>query len=539
MRHLLIGIGELLWDILPGGEELGGAPANFSYHAQSLGERGVIVSCIGADDYGRQVVDQLNKLSLGVEYIAVDETRPTGTVSIQVDAEGRPFYTIREDVAWDFIPETSELVELARRADAVCFGTLAQRNEVSRFTIQAFLREMSAHALRIFDINLRQSFYSLDVIEKSLDLAHVFKLNEEELTIVSKLLSLDAGDESTLLLNLSRQHNLRMVALTRGERGSILCSQGRISSHAGYKTEVVDTVGAGDAFAAALAVGMLRGKDLDSINSDANRAAAYVCSKPGAMPELPAGLRNMLSFVDKEKAHGFPYKTPGNRRVRFGSFRSLRPITHSFGFDGGLCVDRYYIENFLSQRAEDIRGHVLEIGDDVYTCSLGGERVTKSDVLHTEEGNPKATIVADLTRAGHLPSNTFDCVICTQTLQYIYDGRSAVRTLHRILKAGGVVLATLPTIAHISRYDMESWGEYWRFTSMGAERLFSEAFPNSSVKVQAYGNVLTAMAFLHGLPADRLTREELDYRDLDYEVLVAVRAVKPKVRAPHWRKIRI
>ena len=218
------------------------------------------------------------------------------------------------------------------------------------------------------------------------------------------------------------------------------------------------------------------------------------------------------------------------QQVRFGSFRSLRPITHSFGFEGGLCIDRYYIENSLAQHAEDIRGHVLEIGDDAYTCSLGGERVTKSDVLHVAEGNAKATIMADLTRADHLPSNTFDCIICTQTLQYIYDVRSAVRTLHRILKPGGVVLATFPTIAHISRYDMEHWGEYWRFTGMGAEKLFRTAFPPSNVEVQAYGNVLTAMAFLHGLPAERLTKEELDYHDLDYEVLVAVRAVKPKGR---------
>lgn len=216
------------------------------------------------------------------------------------------------------------------------------------------------------------------------------------------------------------------------------------------------------------------------------------------------------------------------RELQFGCFRSLQPITHSFGFNEGLCIDRYYIESFLSQHAEDIRGHVLEIGEDTYTHSLGRERITRSDVLHIAAGNPKATIIGDLTCSDHLPSNTFDCIICPQTFQYIYDVQEAVKTLRRILKHDGVVLATFPNIAQISRYDMEHWGEYWRFTSMGAERLFTSAFPPSNVKVRAYGNVLTAMAFLHGLPADRLTKKELDYCDRDYEVLVTVRAVKEK-----------
>ncbi|MBT9166550.1 MAG: hypothetical protein DDT25_01238 [Chloroflexi bacterium] len=239
----------------------------------------------------------------------------------------------------------------------------------------------------------------------------------------------------------------------------------------------------------------------------------------------------MKTMLDT-RIHRFLRMSRRKQQVRFGSFRSLQPITHSFGFDGGLCIDRYYIESFMSQHAGGICGHVLEIGDDAYTRSLGGERVAKRDVLHVKEGDSRATIVADLTRADHLPSNTFDCIICTQTLQYIYNVQAAVRTLHRILKPGGVVLATFPNIAHISRYDMEHWGEYWRFTSMGAERLFNIAFPSGNVEVQAYGNVLTATAFLHGLPADRLTKEELDYRDRDYEVLVAVRAVKPKGRVP-------
>jgi SAM-dependent methyltransferase len=193
--------------------------------------------------------------------------------------------------------------------------------------------------------------------------------------------------------------------------------------------------------------------------------------------------------------------------VRFGDLRRLKPISRVFGFDRGLCIDRYYIENFLAKHAEDIRGHVLEIGDDTYTRRFGGDRVARSDVLHVQEGNPKATIVADLTCADSIPSDTFDCIIFTQTLQFIYDVRAAIRHLYRILKPGGVLLATFPGISQISRYDMDRWGDYWRFTTLSARRLFEEVFPPGNVTVRAYGNVLAAVAFLHGLSAEELRRE--------------------------------
>lgn len=212
--------------------------------------------------------------------------------------------------------------------------------------------------------------------------------------------------------------------------------------------------------------------------------------------------------------------------VRFGSFRRLQPISRVFGFDRGLCIDRYYIEDFLARHADDIRGHVLEIGDDGYTRKFGGERVTRSDVLHVVEGNPKATIVADLTCCDHIPTDAFDCIVFTQTLQFIYDVRAALRHLHRILKPRGVLLATFPGISQISRYDMDRWGDYWRFTTLSARRLFEEVFPPENVTVEAHGNVLTAVAFLHGLAAQELKQEELDYHDPDYEVLITVRAVK-------------
>ena len=214
------------------------------------------------------------------------------------------------------------------------------------------------------------------------------------------------------------------------------------------------------------------------------------------------------------------------RGVRWGTLRRLTPVSRVFGFDRGLCIDRYYIENFLARHADDIRGRVLEIGDDAYTRRFGEERVTRSDVLHVAEGNPKATIVADLTCADHIPTDAFNCIIFTQTLLFIYDVRTALRHLHRILKPGGVLLATFPGISQISRYDMERWGDYWRFTDASARRLFSDVFGPENVTVETCGNVLVACAFLHGLAAQELNPEELDYHDPDYQVLITVRAVK-------------
>ena len=217
--------------------------------------------------------------------------------------------------------------------------------------------------------------------------------------------------------------------------------------------------------------------------------------------------------------------------VRFGQLRRLQPITRDYGSSRGLEIDRYYIEKFLSAHTADIRGHVLEIKHNTYTRRYGGERVTKSDVLHKVEGNPDATIVADLSNAGHLPSDTFDTIIFTQTLQFIYDIRSTVATLYRILKPGGVLLATASGMAQISREDFEMWGEYWRFTSLSARLLFEEVFPQTNVSIQSYGNVLAAISFLEGLSVEDLKKKELDVQDPNYELLIAVRAVKAEASA--------
>lgn len=213
-------------------------------------------------------------------------------------------------------------------------------------------------------------------------------------------------------------------------------------------------------------------------------------------------------------------------RVNLGSLGRVKPISAEFGFDRGLPIDRYYIENFLSRHAEDIKGHVLEIKEPLYTYKFGGEHVTKSDILHVEPGNPKATIIADLTNADHLASDTFDCIILTQTLPFIYDVRAALKTLHRILKPSGVLLATVPGISQISRDDMARWGQYWSFTSLSTQRLLEEVFSADKIQVEAYGNVLAAIAFLHGLATEEFRQTQLDYHDPNYEVLITARAVK-------------
>ena len=213
--------------------------------------------------------------------------------------------------------------------------------------------------------------------------------------------------------------------------------------------------------------------------------------------------------------------------IRWSDLRRLTPVSRSFGFDRGQPVDRYYIEAFLQHHSADIRGRVLEIGDPGYTRRFGGDRVTCSDVLHVEPGNPYATLVGDLATGQGVPHETFDCMILTQTLFMIYDVHGAVAHAYAALKPGGVLLATLPGISQIVRYDMDRWGDYWRFTTRSAHQLFTEVFPAGCVTVETHGNVLAAIAFLHGLAASELLPEELDYRDDDYQLLITVRAIKP------------
>lgn len=242
---------------------------------------------------------------------------------------------------------------------------------------------------------------------------------------------------------------------------------------------------------------------------------------------LPAPVRVWLGA----RLYGQEYSPPPGW-VRLGSLRRVTPISRVWGCDRGRPIDRYYIERYLSDHAADIHGNVLEIGDSRYTHCYGGDRVTKSDVLHVKEGNPEATIVADLSHAPEIPSNTFDCIIITQTLHLIYDVRATIQTLYRILKPKGVALVTFPGISQISHLAEKGWANswYWSFTTNSAHRLFEEVFPAENVEVAAHGNVLSAIAFLHGLGAGELCRKELDHYDPDYQLLITVKSVKPETK---------
>jgi fructokinase len=285
----VVGVGEVLWDMLPGGKQLGGASANFAYHAQMLGAEAWLVSCVGNDALGREILERLQAMQLLSDGVTVDAFAPTGTVAIELASDGQPKFTIRENVAWDHIMASDFARTTVARADAVCFGSLAQRSEISRAAIRSLVASTRRDALRIFDINLRQNFFSLEIIEASLQLANILKINDEELPILAKFFGLRGGPKQQLA-ELAHRFELQMVALTCGARGSLFYSKGHYSEAAGLPACVVDTVGAGDSFTAMLAMGLLAGWELDRINRCANEVAAYVVSQPGATPQLPAHL---------------------------------------------------------------------------------------------------------------------------------------------------------------------------------------------------------------------------------------------------------
>ncbi len=242
-----------------------------------------------------------------------------------------------------------------------------------------------------------------------------------------------------------------------------------------------------------------------------------------ARAALPETLRRRIF-----RARRWFVRLPAVGELRFAALRRVHPLSRAFGTDrGGLPVDRHYIEQFLEGAKLDIRGRVLEFGDRRYTSAFGGGKVAASDVAHVEAGNPEANLVADLSTGRGLLPQTYDCVILTQTLHCIYDFRGAIRSLYRILTPGGVALITLPGISQISRYDLEHWGDFWRFTSPAAHRLFAEVFGPRAVSVVAFGNVLAAAAFLYGLTCSELRPRELAARDPDFELLIGVRAQRP------------
>ena len=239
--------------------------------------------------------------------------------------------------------------------------------------------------------------------------------------------------------------------------------------------------------------------------------------------------KNQVKFFKLSKSIKHMRQKPSVGAIRFGDLRRLTPIDRSCGYQRGRSITRYYIDKFLVENKSDIAGHVLEFGGNDYTQEFGEKRVVKSDVLDVSDENPKATIIADLTTADNISSNMFDCIICTQTIQMIYDLKAAIHSLYRILKPGGTLLVTSHGTSKIYRREgIDPWGEYWRITAQSAKKLFQEAFPPQHVTVRAYGNVLSAIAFLHGIAQEELTKKELDFFDPDFEVLIAIRAIKPK-----------
>ena len=289
-QNLVVGIGEALWDMLPEGRKIGGAPANFAYHVSQFGLPGCVVSAVGFDELGTEIIE--NFTSRGLDMLMAEVPYPTGTVQVEVDAAGIPQYQIRENVAWDNIPFTDELNDMAHRTRAVCFGSLAQRNIVSRTTIDRFIDAMPVtdDTLIVFDVNLRQNFYTSEILDSSMKRCNVLKINDEELVIVSHMFGISGIDLAATCHTLLERYNLKMLILTCGINGSYVFTPGGTSFKPTPLVEVADTVGAGDSFTAAFIASILKGKSVEDAHHTAVQTSAYVCTCQGAMPQLPSTL---------------------------------------------------------------------------------------------------------------------------------------------------------------------------------------------------------------------------------------------------------
>lgn len=298
MKQIVVGLGEALWDCLPNGCKLGGAPANFAYHASQFGFEAYAISAVGNDALGDRTLAELKKRHLNCIIPRVGF--PTGTVQVQLDAEGVPTYDIKQDVAWDNITFTPEMAQLAQKCACVCFGSLAQRNSVSRTTIHQFIKHTPRGCLKIFDINLRQNFYTKDIIKDSLKACNILKINDEELITIARIFGypgLDIENKCYLILG---KYNLKMLVLTCGTNGSYIFTPGEKSYQPTPKVKVDDTVGAGDSFTGSFAAALLAGKPVAEAHRLAVEVSAYVCTQPGAMPKLP---ESMIAQIGNLHAH--------------------------------------------------------------------------------------------------------------------------------------------------------------------------------------------------------------------------------------------
>ena len=291
MKNYIVGIGAALWDMFPEGKKMGGAPANFAYHVSQFGLDSCAVSAIGNDELGREIVEEMEKAGLNYSLPVVGY--PTGTVQVELDSKGDPSYVISENVAWDNIPCTEELLEMASSCRAVCYGSLAQRNSISRHTIETFLDAMPEDSLKIFDINIRQHFWSEEVVTSSLKRADILKINEHEIVQVAQIYGLADMTIEEQCRALMTEFSLKLVILTCGEVGSYVFSQEDVSYKDTPKVEVASAVGAGDSFTGAFVAAYLGGAGIKAAHELAVEVSAYVCTQTGAMPELPETLKEL------------------------------------------------------------------------------------------------------------------------------------------------------------------------------------------------------------------------------------------------------
>jgi fructokinase len=298
MKKKVVGLGEVLWDLFPGRSCLGGAPANFAYITTLMGDQGIVASRVGEDSRGIEALRRLEELGLNIDHVQTDREHPTGTVDVHVDENGQPRFEIAQPVAWDHLQWTLDWQHLSDTADAICFGSLAQRSPTSRETIRRFLKATSSGTLKIFDVNLRQSFYSSEILGDSMKLADIVKLNDDELPKIMSLSGLPYKDELSSARRLIEEYKLELISITRGGRGSLLVAANNSTEHPGFKVQVADTVGSGDAFTAGLVHEYLHGASLDLMNEVANLVGAWVASEVGAMPTPKRGaLENSLAEI--------------------------------------------------------------------------------------------------------------------------------------------------------------------------------------------------------------------------------------------------
>ena len=289
MKRLVVGLGEVLWDMLPEGRKIGGAPVNFAYHAGQFGIDTMAVSAIGNDKLGEDTIAEMNGKHLN--HIFPSVPYPTGSVQVKLDEKGVPAYDIKENVAWDNIPFTNEIESVARNCQAVCFGSLAQRNAVSRNTIRKFIESTPSGCIRIFDINLRQNFYTSNVIRDSLEHCNILKINDEEIMLVSRMFNYDSSNIENVCHTIMEDFSLEMVILTCGTKGSYIFTKGGVSFMPTPKVNVADTVGAGDSFTGSFCAAILRGLPVAEAHKKAVEVSAYVCTQNGAMPEIPESMK--------------------------------------------------------------------------------------------------------------------------------------------------------------------------------------------------------------------------------------------------------